>query len=120
MKNVIKFKDMPTKGNLKKFIEQRINCNNKAIDIKIKRISTYSAFCCIFSIQLQPNQMLFTPSFCKIQSIDTFKGRTNVILTISNDLHGYGSIVSENNFFKQSPSDLEKRNINLAVKITTF
>ena len=120
MKNQIKFKDMPKIGQLKKFIEQRLNCHNESIIIKIVHVGTYKAHVCIFDVELPASQMLFTPSFCHVQSVSNYRDKVKATLTISNDIHGYGSIISENNFFKKFPQDLEKTNANREVKLTTF
>jgi hypothetical protein len=120
MKNEIKFKDMPTIGKLKKFIEQRLNCHNDSIIIKIAHVGTYSVNACIFDVLVPAGQMFFTPSFCHVQSVSNYGERVKITLTISNNVNGYWSILNENNFFKRNPADLERTNSNRPVKLTTF
>jgi hypothetical protein len=108
MKKPFKMSEMPSRKNLKTFINERLFG-----DAKVKKISTFSSFAIIFHVELKENEMHFCPSFAQIQSVQTYKHSSYIVYTISNDIYGYGSIISEINYFRRNPESAEKRNLTV-------
>lgn len=100
--------EMPNKKNLKTFINERLFGG-----AKVKRISTYSTFAIIFQVELKENEMHFCPSFAQVQSIQTYKNNGSITYTINNDIYGYGSIISEIDYFRRNPESAAKRNLTI-------
>ena len=108
MKKPFKMSEMPSKKNLKTFINERLFG-----DAKVKRISTFNSFAIIFHVELKENEMHFCPSFAQIQSIQTYKNNSYIVYTINNDIYGYGSIISEIDYFRRNPESAKKRNLTV-------
>jgi len=97
-----------TKTELKKFLADRMRHINKTPKI---RISTYNKNFCIYEVTTIGDTMQFCPTFARMQSVNFAKCQT--VYTVNNDIFGYGSILSEIEFFNRNPSDAIKRNLNL-------
>ena len=97
-----------TKTELKKFLADRMRHINKTPKI---RISTFDKNFCIYEVTTVGDSMQFCPTFARVQSVNFTMYRATY--TIDNDVLGYGSILSEIEFFNRNPNDAIKRNLTL-------
>ena len=103
-----KLSSIATKAQVKRFINDRLHGEQK-----IKRISTYKKDVIIFETITPANGMVFSPTFCNIQSVSYKGGFLYTVLTINNTIHGIGSIISEIEYFRRNPKYAEERNITV-------
>ena len=102
------FKKMPSKKDLKVFINEILNGG-----AKFQRFVYFNSDFIIFTVKLLPNICHFCPSFAKVQSIDNIKGKEKIVYTIDNNLHGFESIINEIDYFRRFPESAIKRNITV-------
>ena len=108
MKTKFNLSEMPTKKQFRIFVNERLFNGTK-----ISRISTYSKSAIIFTVNLKAESMHFCPSFARIQSVSAFSKRAEIVYTVSNDIHGFGSIISEIDYFRRNPDSAAKRNLTV-------
>jgi hypothetical protein len=105
---MIQFKEMPSKSQLKIFLADRMKHINKTPKI---RIIQYNKNVCIYEVTTIGDRMQFCPTYSRVQSVNF--ARCQTIYTIDNNIFGYGSILSEIEFFNRNPNDAIKRNLTL-------
>jgi hypothetical protein len=106
--------NMPNNKSLKIFLSERFSVNRDkagatiytAKDIKITNRKKDIIF---FEVDIAKVGYIFSSSFAQIQYIN----KDIVHFYIKNDLHGFGSIVSEVDFFRKYPESAEKRKLTV-------
>ena len=91
------FTDMPSKSELKTFINRHLETSST----KVKRIIHYSKTGALIEVSINPKNLLFSQSFMKIVEVNPMQ--MTAICDISNNLHGYGSILNEIAYFNAYP-----------------
>lgn len=98
---------------LRTYLNERLNFT-EGIPIlnKVTRIYNFTTEHLFFEAEVPENHSIFENSY-KIQSVGYYNGRVIVTFYIKNDIHGYGSILSEINFWRNNQEHAEKRNITV-------
>jgi hypothetical protein len=100
-----RFKKMPSKSKLKIYFNER-HIHTKT---KVKRIITYNKDYILFTASV--DKMAFGGKTFKLQSVSI--GLKEATYYVTNDIYGYGSIISEIEHFRRFPEDAKKRNITV-------
>jgi len=91
-------KNFPSKSELRTFF------NDRLFSGKVKRINTRNASCVIFTVQNSGNDLAFTPSYCRVQSIDFTKNQ--IIFTISKS--EYKSLMNDVIYWRNNPEKAQE------------
>ena len=114
-KNIVKAVNLPNKTQLKSFINSRLQ-----FGAKVTKITSYKSDICFLTVTIKEGEHFFPNTFMHVQSMFVKKGIVYITCYIKNDIHGFGSIISENDYFKRFPEALEKTNTQGGINKTVF